>query len=425
MADPRSNFERPSAQEVLHQINIPIGASMKMIKRTSRTDLVTAKSVVAEGVLTSPLQVGQSILKLGTIMDALKSDGRIFIKTDTGIYELLQNLHPEFGDFGVKVGNLEEAGFVAFNSNHSSNQDAFAINDMRTMFAVSDGIGSRAESGAVSRWLTKKIVEELQDLDGLRPDWLTQKLKELLLDKNFIQKYRKTGVNVSEGGSATLTIAQKESNGEILLLILGDSPAYVVDANGAIVQSYGADSAGDLEVPGDVGYDAAGKISVKGAPIKKRIKLNPGERMVIGSDYLSDGLLTYGKKMANDIARRELFKREGGFYTIGRKFFAVSEISEAQKRSGDFVAWNPGIEATLQNMKAGLRAYETAMKAPQAYRARVKDSPDALKQFEEWQKVGSRSLRDFFDMKTGEEFYRKVSGTDSWKKDDATVVIFQ
>lgn len=425
MADPRSNFERLPAEEVLKRLNISIGASVKLIKRVSRTDSATTKSAVAEGVVAAPLQVGQPILKLGTISDAVEIDGRIFLKTDTGRYELLQNLQPEFGDFGVKVGDLDEAGFVAFNSNHSSNQDAFAINDMRTLFAVSDGIGSHTESGAVSRWMTKKIVEELQDLNDLRPEWLIGKLKELLQDKNFIQKYRKMGTNVSEGGSATLTIAQKESNGEILLFILGDSSAYVVDAKGAIVQSYGADSAGDLEVPGDVGYDAAGKIFVKGAPIKKRVKLNPGERMVIGSDYLSDGLLTYGKKMTNDIARRELFKREGGFYTIGRRFFAVSEMSEAQKRAGEFIAWNPGIESTLQNMKAGLRAYETAMKAPQAYRARVKDSPDALKQFEEWQKVGARSLRDFFDIKTGEEFYRKVSGSDSWKKDDATVVIFE
>lgn len=430
MSDPHIITERPKPQEILQRINIPVGSHIKLIKREHRTDFVITKSAVIEGKLAAPLHAGQQVAldnknQLGVITDAMESDGRVFLKTDTGRYELLQHFEPEFGDYGVKVGDLDEAGFVAFNSNHSSNQDAFAVNDTRTMFAVSDGIGSNAQSGAVSRWIVRKLVEELNDLNDLQPEWVDRKLSELFRDKQFLAKYIKTGHHISDGGAATLTAVRKISDNEFHAFVLGDSPLYVIDAAGAIVQSVGADSAGSLEVPGDFGFNVQGQIKMHGMPERRKIKLNPGERLVIGSDYLSDGLLTYGDKTEADIARFETYKRDGGFYAIGVKRFAGSELSDAQKSTADFITWNPGIENTLNSAKNGLRAYQTAIKAPQTYRAHVKDNPDALKQFEGWMKIAGRNLQQFAAMKTGEEFYRAVSGSDAWKKDDATVVIIK
>ena len=356
-----------------------------------------------------------------------REDGRYVFKTESSVYELITPLQPEFGNFGVVVGNFEKEGFTALNSNHSSNQDAFAISKNRNLFAVSDGVGSRSESGAISRFITMKIAEELKDLNELNPVWIESKLKELQKDKAFLQQYKKTGVGIKEGGSATLAVVNRIAPGEFQITTLGDSPIYVIDANGVVVQEYATDSAGNTRVDGTIGISPDGAVEINGSPIRKKIKINNGEKIVMGSDYLSDGLVTYAQKSEHKIKDFEQRKAEGGSYEFDGNYILPSTLSDNKKKmhAAKFLPWGSAAEGTLSNMKNSLYMYNEVMKDPQKYLQQYKNDPNWIKSIQDWQKVASRNLNEFLEIKNGSEFYNKVTGPDSWKKDDATVIIIK
>ena len=256
---------------------------------------------------------------------------------------------------------------------------------------------------------------------------MQNKLKELKTDAKRLNAYNKSGINIKEGGSATLAIVNKIKEGEFQLLLLGDSPAYVIDVKGNIVSEYGTETAGDNQVSGTIGIRSNGDVFVEGSPIKKILKLNKGEKVVIGSDYLSDGLETYGNALTKKIAQREKMRKDGGFYDYNGRYFAPSELTDSEKRAlaNNFVSWNPGSEDYFQSMKRGLASYNEAMQNPQKYISYRNDSPEAKKQIELWQKNEKRNLGEFLNVSSGDEFYKKVNGPDSWKKDDATVVVVE
>jgi len=86
----------------------------------------------------------------------------------------------------------------------------FARKRNRKIFAVGDGLGSQEYSGAVSRWMTKKIVEELKDLNDIQPEWILQKNARNFSrnNKEIIGKYKKPDAT-HEGIGATTIVAVK------------------------------------------------------------------------------------------------------------------------------------------------------------------------------------------------------------------------
>ena len=420
---------------ILEGLKLQKGKEVEFIKRallgTDNTSSIPVGAHI-QGILDANIAIGRPV-SLDNAQKFLskitgvgkRDDGRFVFKTETSIYELCTALQPEFGNFGVVTGDLEKEGFTAFNSNHSSNQDAFAISKSRNLFAVSDGVGSRSESGAVARFITMKIAEEITDLNDLTPGWIEATLKELKADPGFLKKYKKTGTNIGDGGSATLAVVNRIGEGEFQAILLGDSPLYVINKQGEVVREYGTDTAGNTSTNGSIGIQPDGSIVIKGQPLQKIIKLDDGEKIIVGSDYLSDGLLEYDKKIEHEIDEREKWKREGGFYEFDGAYVAPSDLSDDQKRknAGKFVAWNSGIEARLASMKNSLLLYKEAMQNPKEYLLKRNKEPKAVQQVAEWQKIASRSLKEFLDIKTGDEFYNKTTGPKAWKNDDATVVI--
>ena len=426
----------PKEELLLRTLNFKKGDDVDFVKRANlpgKTSDVAVGSHIT-GKLDADMRAGQPIYldtkkKIAFNEVIKREDGRIVFRTDSSVYELMTPLQPEFGKFGVRVGDIDTDGFTAFNSNHSSNQDAFAISKNRNLFAVSDGIGSREQSGAVSRFITKKVAEEITDLTQLTPTWIDNKLRQLQRDKAFITAYKKSGMQIKEGGSATLTIVNRIRPNEFQLYVLGDSPAYVVDQSGNVLASYGTESAGSSDTGGSIGISPDGSTTTKGTSISKIIKLNKGEKIVIGSDYLSDGLLTYEKNLKNKIVLFNTFKREGGYYDIDGSQVVPSTVSSGDKKKyqQSFVPWNPGIENTLRSMEKSIINYRKILQNPVAYLSQdnVNYNPDEVARVMKWQNEETRNLNDFLKMKTGKEFYDNVTSSNSWKEDDATVLFIK
>ena len=425
--------QKKSKQEILlEDLDLKKGTEVDFVKRATipgKTSNIPEGAHV-QGKLDADVQMGQPVYldtgKKITFNDVIKRpDGIIAFKTDSAVYELIMSLQPEFGNFGVMTGDLERDGYVAFNSNHSSNQDAFAVSKNRNLFAVADGVGSRSQSGALARFLTMKIAEEITDVLQLNQAWVTKKLKELQADQNFLKKYNKTGALIKEGASTTLAVVNRIAEREFQINILGDSPLYVIDQNGKIIQQYGADTAGQDMTPGSLGILPDGTINFKGAPIRKIIKINKGERIVMGSDYISDGLVTYDKHIQARITNLQKWKSEGGYYSMNGTYKARTEITDAERKTAEFIPWNQYIEQSLTETKTSLDLYYEAMNHSQEYLAKRNNNQQAVDRIADWKKIASRKLSDFLSIKSGEEFYKQATGPDAWKKDDATVVVIK
>ena len=305
-------------------------------------------------------------------------------------------------------GDLEKDGFVAFNSNYSSNDDAFAISANHKLFAVSDGVSSHAKSNLVSRFITKKIAEEIINLDQVTPSWIESKLKELSLEKTWNKEFP------DSRGSATLALVNQISDQEFQIKLLGDSPLYVIDKNGKITHEYGTETSGDEITPGFLGIKEDNRAIVSGDFISKTIKIGPGERIVFGSDYLSDGLNTGRNKAKKFIEWSEDTKPEGSYLVNGKSH-----------------VWDAADDKRLNNAKEYIRLYDEILKDPEYWKKEFLNNYSKYRSVRAmWnldvdyiKKIEARNLNEFATIKSAEEFHNKVSGDYKWKYDDATVVI--
>lgn len=442
----------PQAQSYFEQYNAYLDF------KNSQTDVISDdeyndfidNNKVSEAILQS---IADKI-KAGTSLSVREQ--AILAAKNSEIEELLKPItstnNNEFGDYGTKVGDIDKDGFVALNANVSSNQDAFAISEDQNLFVVGDGLGSYGESGAASRWITQKIAEEIKDLNEITPEWLKTKFEELQKNIPFISKYSRKGntssstdvpayglkanekwplflsENTDPKALTTIVATRKISVDEYQIFVFGDSPLYIIDKDGKIIESYGADTAGSTGVNAFAGIDK-GVARVQGTPIIKNIKLKIGEKIVLGSDYLSDGLVTELDNLNQLISEREKWKSEGEFYEVDGKFYAPSELSDENKETykKNYVAWNENAEEFLNNQKKQYEIWSNVFSlSAKELEEELKtlNNPATEKIIREALIARDRKLDSFANM-SAQEFAEKAKYThnDSWKDDDATVII--
>jgi len=339
---------------------------------------------------------------------------------------------PKTGNFGTKVGDMQKDGYVAFNANHHRGQDAFAVNDATGVFVAADGLGSYGYSGSVSEFISDKIASEITDLSDITPDWLTSKMEELLADQAATSKNVKDSNKAKKGeevGSTTIVATQKISETEFKVFLLGDSPLYRINSDGDIVERFGDDTAGSFGVDGLIGIDK-GKVWVEGSPVTATIKLDKGDRIVLGSDYISDGIQTASEGYKASVAKMEQYKAEGGVYVIGNSSYPPSELTPTDKKNhaDSFQPWSDNMETRLKQVKKDAKQAEIAESiSKEDLEETIEDfSPRSQARFREMHDIAQRrkSLGAMFDKMTPEEFYDATKKVDrAWKDDDATVIV--
>jgi serine/threonine protein phosphatase PrpC len=371
----------------------------------------------------SAKQIGDDI-----IIETLNSEYRISVFKDSETNSLPTKnaneemitgvIQPEFGDFGVFV---EGPGYTLLNSNSSSNQDAAAINPTKGIFVICDGLGSTRHGGSISRYLSKMVATEINDIADINSIWVKDTLKKYFMDVNFMKKYEKPHAHYDKG-STTLSVIQRVSTYEFNLYLLGDSPVYIVDQNENIVDSYGTETAGDLTVNGFIGFEDQQTFGTKGDPLIKKIYLQPGQKIIMGSDYVSDGLVTEEMQIKECIFDLEKKKQGEGFIRTkkgGVKYYNQLSSEEKQKYSEWITRWDSSQERLLEEANNYLIRYYEIINSPSG--AQIKDMfPDTVIRLKNER---NRRLSDFFLYKNADDFYRDtVSNTKQWKKDDATVI---
>lgn len=208
----------------------------------------------------------------------------------------------EFGDFPTTLGNLEKNGVTATNINWRSNQDAFGVSASGNSLVVCDGVGENEDSGSAARLVARVCAE--RDCDGLMTDdykqWLEKNIGEAVrADPSFMLRYRKEWA--LKGAYTTLTAAHRTAPGEADIFILGDSPLYVVDEQNVIRKRFGDGTAGDNKVHGWVQIQEDGTVRVGGKAEWHKIKYEPKWKLVLASDYVSDGLLADPRRTIGDL----------------------------------------------------------------------------------------------------------------------------
>ena len=219
----------------------------------------------------------------------------------------------EFGKFGAGVGNLETDGFSARISNHSSGQDALAISANKKTFVVADGLGGAGSfnPAAVTKWsrLVAEAVARLPDIKTILIDEgylkLTAPLKEKLEKEGMNLKSALSGKIV--GIRTTLSAVQRTGKNTFAIVTIGDSPIYVIHKHtGKIIKQYGEDAMTgktDGAMENYIGMTDKGEIKPLNPENKKyivseNITVNPGELLVIGTDFFSDH--TYAGRSLNE-----------------------------------------------------------------------------------------------------------------------------
>lgn len=228
------------------------------------------------------------------------------VERPQGIEEHAETYGLEFGDRVVQYGDYEEDGFVAFNLNNESGQDAFAINRRARRFVVADGAGGSG-AGPLAE-ATRRLSKELSDavaIGALNPNSPSQLANWLL---EFRDQCQADGLALTdpdnEDAAVVSTLSMVEvgqslpgGRTEVRVLGIGDSPFYVMDADGNIVRTLGEDEQlrGQGIEPTSSIHNSIG-LNGESNPIigfdesllvNERLVLEPGQWIVVGSDYLS------------------------------------------------------------------------------------------------------------------------------------------
>ncbi|HSD56279.1 MAG TPA: hypothetical protein VLA92_03950 [Candidatus Saccharimonadales bacterium] len=217
----------------------------------------------------------------------------------------------ELGAYGTGYGDIRVDGFEARNTNHSSNQDAFAVSANRKRFAVTDGLGGATDNEG-TRFLSKYVADTAvrYDADLFFDDAaLTEMYAEA--EKEFTHEFGRPFRVPRFRSKMAGTVATTLTRGEILardaaakktlmrLTIVGDSPAYRLNSDGEVLEQYGEDAQSgktDSPIAYKLGIDMQGKpmiprreTSVGGLHVvDQRIEVADDEFLVLGSDYFSD-----------------------------------------------------------------------------------------------------------------------------------------
>ena len=260
---------------------------------------------------------------------------RGFDKKDELKIDLLTN-KIEFGNFGSGIGDIETDGFSARNSNNSSNQDSFAVSSDKKTFVVTDGMGG---SGSFNPVGVAKLARAVAEVVAQMPDIRQFANEDVYIKtvKSIKEKLEKEGVDfVSHvtkgliiGTGTTVSAVQRTEKNLFNVLILGDSPVYIIDRKGKIIKQYGEDimkGGTDSPVSNSVFFNANGeyrplKPDNKKYIINETIKINPGELLVIGSDFFSDH--TYAGRNLNE------------YINLSSKDFHTKAISKDRAKGDD------------------------------------------------------------------------------------------
>ena len=223
-------------------------------------------------------------------------------------------VHLEFKkDAGAGVGNLEANGFEARISNNSKEQDAIAVSGDEKVFVVADGLGRAGapyRHGQVSIW-SRAIAEAIARQKNISSLLEGQNLRRLAQQiKNDLEKEGVKFETTSRLGGSTVgvktTVSAAERIGEntFSIIAIGDSPIYVIDGvSGAVIKKYGEDAmtgTTDNPIRNTVGMNRKGEIiklndKNKEYIVNTTVDLEPGQLLVLGSDFFSDQTYAGGK----------------------------------------------------------------------------------------------------------------------------------
>jgi len=174
------------------------------------------------------------------------------------------------------TGNLEKNGFVNYIDNSSHGQDSVLIKNGWALLAdgVSSNKNSKAFADALLEEISKDPVLDQEIINGIIED-LSKKFKD---------------------AASTLSLIKKNPDGSFSYYQLGDSPIYVVDANGKTINTIGESSsaATDGAVAGH-GVSNKNKINIG------KITLKKGEYIISASDGVGDVLSVYKKEDYSDV----------------------------------------------------------------------------------------------------------------------------
>lgn len=213
----------------------------------------------------------------------------------------------EFGAHGSTYGELHRDGFEAWNSNHASSQDAFAVSIDRKRFAVADGMGGYGADKEGTRFLAKYIadrsveggIDDMFDLDRMATIYREADIAFQAHSGRPFQAPRVTGRGIGTVGT-TLSYAEVLDSTHVRIVAIGDSPVFKLDNQLVVVAQYGEDAqSGDSDLPlaHKLGIDSNQRplIPVRAtasedgrAVVDAVISFQPGEFLAIGTDYFSE-----------------------------------------------------------------------------------------------------------------------------------------
>lgn len=291
----------------------------------------------AEKTATSTIQLRGKLLRSARILDTIHEPAYLHAPT--------WNL--ELGNHGTEFGDLVVDGFEARNSNHSANQDAFAVNLDARRFAVADGLGGGGSDTEATAFLAKFIsdysvthgIDELFDEDLIQD--IYQQAHEEFHQKEgrYMEPSALTG-KLTTTAATTLTYVELISDTQARIVTVGDSPAYISDSAFNVKQQFGEDAqTGMQDMTMGFNFRMKADGSREEAPRKNTtargvsivdtiVDINKGDHIVIGSDYLSETISSYNEQLSQFIGR------------TGSDFNRIT-TSVGKKDDATFIAINP------------------------------------------------------------------------------------
>jgi hypothetical protein len=212
-----------------------------------------------------------------------------------------------FGRHISEFGNFEQDGYWAINSNHSSGQDAFAVNPAMRIFAVADGLGGAGYDYEGTAFLAKYVSDKAA-MNGIDIFFDGAKCATILyeMDKEFSRTFGRTLQRPVDNGikgtlkqtvASTLTYAEVLSANKVRVVTIGDSPVFLLDKTGRVLKQFGEDAitgAPDTPLRDRIAIGGNGEVIL---PDKTKpysliqdfiLNLAPEELVMIGSDYFSE-----------------------------------------------------------------------------------------------------------------------------------------
>lgn len=238
------------------------------------------------------------------------------------VYEHSPTWDLEFGNKGIGYGDIEIDGFEARNSNHSSSQDAFAVNPEKGRFAVADGLGGAGTDKDGTRFLAKFIsdyavthgIDKLFNEDVIQ-DVYNQAHKEFREAYGRNMEPPRLLGKLKTTAATTLTYTELLPGNHARIVTVGDSPVFITDSTYNPIHQFGEDAQSG-STDGTMGFNFRMKADgtretapqkdevIRGLHIEDRIiECNDNTRIVLGSDYFSEAVSVYNQPLASYIGK--------------------------------------------------------------------------------------------------------------------------